>query len=373
MMQFRAASGTGSDWLTACDACIADLRAQPMTANLGFVYASDPLAHAMDHIAERLKDATGIDLWVGTGGSGVCTGGRGVFDNGAIVALAATLPPEGFRVFDGIGKQGIAQHQPMANGQPANFGIVHGDPRQSKIPAMIEQLGQETSAFLVGGLTSAVGNGAMQLAGKPTEGGLSGVFMSDDVPMITGLTQGCTPIGPTHEITATDGPWIEALDDQPALDVLKRDVGPILAKNPDRMAGFILAARPQETDGMSDYLVRELGDIDPFRQMIMVGDDLRRGDPLCFVKRDPEGARADLRRLTADLRKRADGRPILGALYHSCLARGRHIFGTDSTELFMIEEELGQIPLAGLFTNGEIFRNQLYGYSGVLTLFLSRK
>ncbi|MGI9492533.1 MAG: FIST N-terminal domain-containing protein, partial [Geminicoccaceae bacterium] len=257
MIEFQSASGTGSDWLTACDACIAELKAQSITANLGFVYASGPLAHALDLIAERLKDATGIDLWVGSGGVGVCAGSRGVFDDGAVVALAATLPRDEFQVFDSIFDERDQQRRLTANGNPARFGVVHGDPRQTKIPLMIEQLSRNTSAFLVGGLTSAVGNGAMQIAGGPTEGGLSGVLISDDIPMITGLTQGCTPIGPTREITAMDGPWIEALDSEPALEVLKRDVGPILAKNPERMAGFILAARSGGQGSEGDYLVRD--------------------------------------------------------------------------------------------------------------------
>lgn len=370
MTEFQAASGTGSDWLTACNACIADFSEPLANANLGFVYASDPLAHAMDLIADRLREATGIDLWVGTGGSGVCTNGRAVFESGAIVALATTLPPGGFQVFDGCFELDDDRRHLMANGLTTRFAIVHGDPRQIKTPAMIEQLSQEADAFLVGGLTSAVGNGAMQLAGKPTEGGLSGVLMSNKVPMITGLTQGCTPIGPMREITAIDGPWIKTLDGEPALAMLKSDVGPVLAKNPERMAGFILAARSHGEP--SGYLVRGLAESDPIRQWIMVNDDFRPGDHLCFVKRDPEAAKADLKRLTADLRKRAGDKAIMGALYHSCMARGQHMFGSDSSELSMIEEELGAVPLAGLFTNGEIFNNQLYGYSGVLTLFLGK-
>jgi len=370
MTEFRAASGTGPDWVTACDACIAEIRQAPLSANLGFLYASDPFAHALDMIAERLREATGIKLWVGTGGRGVCTTGHSAFEQGMIVVLAAALQPGSFQVFDGIlTRDGNRQHVTI-NGHPANFGIVHGDPRHIKTPLMIEQLSLESDAFLIGGLTSAISNGAMQIAGHPTEGGLSGVFMSADVPLVTGLSQGCTPIGPAREITATDGPWIEAFDHEPALQVLKRDIGPLLAKNLDRTAGFILAARSQPNSEQNDYLVREIVEIDPFRQSIMVGDDLRRGDRLGFVKRDPEAAQADLRRLAGDLRRRAEGRPILGALYHSCLERGRHMFGTDSMELRMIEEELGKIPLAGFFTNGEIYRNQLYGYAGILTLFL---
>jgi small ligand-binding sensory domain FIST len=36
----------------------------------------------------------------------------------------------------------------------------------------------------------------------------------------------------------------------------------------------------------------------------------------------------------------------------------------------MIEAALGPVPLVGFFTNGEIYRDRLYGYTGVLTLFL---
>jgi small ligand-binding sensory domain FIST len=71
-----------------------------------------------------------------------------------------------------------------------------------------------------------------------------------------------------------------------------------------------------------------------------------------------------------DLAARAAGRPIRGALYHTCVARGVHMFGPDSAELRMIEAALGPIPLAGFFTNGEIYRDRLYAYTGVLTLFL---
>lgn len=371
MTAFQAASGSGQDWQSACEATVAGLKNLSPAANLGFVYASDPLAHVLDLIAGRLRDATGIQSWVGTGGSGICTNALGDVDEGTVAVLTTSLPSEGFHVFDGLADHGGGEAIAPVNGRPARLGIVHGDPRQTKTPAMIEQLGEETGAFLVGGLTSASGNGAMQIAGRPTEGGLSGVLITADVPVITGLTQGCTPIGPAREVTSTDGPWIATIDGRPALDVLKEDVGPILARNLDRIVGFILAARPQNNGDENDYLVRDLGGVDPLRHFIMVGDDLRRGDLLCFVKRDPEGARADLRRLAADLRRRAEGRTIQGALYHSCIARGRHMFGTDSAELFMIEEELGKVPLAGFFTNGEIYRDRLYGYSGVLTLFLA--
>jgi small ligand-binding sensory domain FIST len=116
--------------------------------------------------------------------------------------------------------------------------------------------------------------------------------------------------------------------------------------------------------------VRNLLAIDLRRAAIAVGELLRPRDRIMFVKRDGTEAQADLRRMLDDLRRRTAGRPIRGALYHSCVARGPHMFGPGSAELKMIERALGPVPLAGFFTNGEIFRDRLYSYSGVLTLFL---
>ena len=120
----------------------------------------------------------------------------------------------------------------------------------------------------------------------------------------------------------------------------------------------------------ADYVVRPLLAIDARRGIIGLGAELRRGDPLLFVKRDGSAAQADLRRMLDDLRRRFDGRRIRGALYHTCVARGANMFGPDSAELKMIEAALGPVPLAGFFTNGEIYHDRLYGFTGVLTLFL---
>jgi small ligand-binding sensory domain FIST len=36
----------------------------------------------------------------------------------------------------------------------------------------------------------------------------------------------------------------------------------------------------------------------------------------------------------------------------------------------MVRDALGDFPLAGFFANGEICNERLYGYTGVLALFL---
>jgi small ligand-binding sensory domain FIST len=63
------------------------------------------------------------------------------------------------------------------------------------------------------------------------------------------------------------------------------------------------------------------------------------------------------------------GKRIAGAVYVSCTGRGGPHFGGPSAELQIIRHALGDVPLVGFFAAGEIGRKQLYGYTGVLTVF----
>ncbi|MHB8264580.1 MAG: FIST C-terminal domain-containing protein, partial [Acidithiobacillus ferrivorans] len=78
----------------------------------------------------------------------------------------------------------------------------------------------------------------------------------------------------------------------------------------------------------------------------------------------------DLERMLTEITRLVGGRRIRGGLYFSCLGRGEGLFGPDSMELRIIQERLGDFPLVGFFANGEISHDKIYGYTGVLTLFL---
>ncbi len=117
-------------------------------------------------------------------------------------------------------------------------------------------------------------------------------------------------------------------------------------------------------------MVRNLIGIDLGQKLLAIGEHLTPGEEIMFCRRDGNTAREDMLRMLRDLKARAQGRQIRGGVYYSCLGRGRYQFGEDSEELKMIAEEHGDFPLVGFFANGEIFHNRLYGYTGVLTLFL---
>ncbi|MDH3900156.1 MAG: FIST C-terminal domain-containing protein, partial [Gammaproteobacteria bacterium] len=255
--------------------------------------------------------------------------------------------------------------------QGVHFGIVHGDPRNSHMPQIIESLSAELNpGFLVGGLTSA--NDAvnqLQIAGDPCQDGLSGVLMSAEIPVITGLTQGCTPLDNKHTVTRCERNILVELDGRPALDVFREDIGEVLSKDLSKVAGYIFAGLPITGSDTGDYLVRNLIGIDPDQKLLAIGDYVEENDSIMFCRRDGETAREDMLRMLRDLGNRAQGE-IRGGVYYTCLGRGRYQFGEDSEELRMIRDELGDFPLVGFFANGEISHNHLYGYTGVLTLFL---
>ncbi|MGH6660089.1 MAG: FIST signal transduction protein, partial [Rhodospirillales bacterium] len=232
----------------------------------------------------------------------------------------------------------------------------------------VEGLALATSGFLVGGLTSSRGP-QHQLAGRVVKGGMSGVLFAPGVEVATGLSQGCVPLGGSHAITKCMENVVMALDGERALDVLKSDMGELLARDLARAAGYIHAAFPVEGSDTGDYLVRNLIGIDPARGWLAVGTEIRAGDRVMFVRRDPKSAIDDLTRMVGNLKSRLPG-PPRGGVYFSCVARGPNMFGKEGDEMALIRGLLGDVPLVGFYCNGEISNNRLYGYTGVLALFL---
>ncbi len=368
---FAYAHVSAPDWRSACDAAAAALGSVPAGGALGFLYGHHALAADMDRIVDELRHRTGVPHWVGTVGMGVCSTGREVYDEPSLAVLATDIPAVAFQLLpstaDGVDDT-LAASAAWRERHDARFAVVHGDPSNPRIAGLIEALADGLgNGYLVGGLSSSEGM-QVQVADAAAGGGLSGVLFGAEVAVATGLSQGCSLIGRKHQITQCDRNILVQLDDRPALDVLKADIGEVLARDLQRIGGYIFAALPVSGSDTGDYLVRNLLGIDPEQGLVAIGELLERGATLQFAKRDALTARADLEQMIGKLNARLPG-PPKGALYHSCLGRGRHLFGDDSAELQLVREHLGDIPLVGFYANGEISHRRLYGYTGVLTVF----
>jgi small ligand-binding sensory domain FIST len=372
MNTFALAHASHTDWETAVDDCLSQL-ADTTGANTGFLYLGDIFVSHLDDILKRLRDKTGASHWTGSLSVAPIANATAYFEKPAIVVMLAQfpehamhkLPPVRIDVDDDIDagtQQWIETNHPY-------MAIVHGDPHNPRIPRLLGELSEHLGgAFLAGGLTSSR-NINYQLNDEFIDQCLSGLLFSPEVPVLSALTQGCSPIGPVHTVTAVERNIISRIDDRGALDVFKEDIGEILSRDLERVGGYIFVGIPVAGSDTMDYTIRNLVGIDPENELLAVGDMMMEGDQLMFCKRDTQTAIDDMQRMLDRLKQMLGNKTIRGGLYFTCLGRGPNMFGDEHTELAMIHDTLGEFPLTGFYANGEISHDRLYGFTGVLTLF----
>lgn len=364
---FATAHAQADHWGLAAKSCLEGISAALPAANIGILYASEGFAGDLSSILTFLRETTRIEVWVGAVAPGVIEGEAELYEGGALAVMVGGLPKGSFRCFSGLDvaacKASLAEW-PIARGSA--LALVHGDPRNPGLPALVHGMATEIG-FLAGGLISA-SVAPSQVADSVVSGGLSGLVLGEAVPVVVGLTQGCVPLGPIHTVTEAFEGVLMGLDGRPALDVLKDEVGELIARDLKRAAGYIHVALPVAGSDTGDYLVRALLGLDPRQGWLAVGDRIEVGQRLMFVRRDPNSARADMRRMLADVKRRLAGRAPRAAFYATCIGRGRHMFGADGIETAMIPAALGPLPLIGFFANGEISGERLYGFTGILTV-----
>lgn len=336
------------------------------TPTLGFVYGTDMLAAQFEAAIDRLRRGTGIDTWIGTVGMGVMAGAHAAFETPALAVMTAAFPVDSTRLIEPAAAGLPADLAAWSAARGGGVAVAHGDARDGDLADRLDDLSGLAGCFVVGGL----GSSRVRLrhsAGRVGTGPLSGVVLAPELVAAVGLTQGCSPLGTgRHLISKAEGGLIEKLDDRPALEVLQLDLERLPLQARERAARRLHAALPIAGRGESDYLVRDLVGIDPANGTIAIAGEAEPGRELIFVRRDLEGATADLRRMAS--RARAAAPAARAALYFSCIARGPHLFPGLDGELDVLRAEIGDIPLAGLFCDGEIFDARLYGYTGVLAL-----
>lgn len=399
MPAFLIGHATHPDWRAALALAAAQVEARRAAhdssdagpLSLGFVYFTDHYApHAAALLADLRQRWPGV-AWVGSVGVGVCAGAAEYIDEPALALMLAALPAGRFEVFSGARK--LRRITPYS-------ALVHADPATPDLQELITEMSDRTdSGYLFGGLASSRA-ATHHIAEGVWQGGLSGVAFTQEVSLISRVTQGCQPVGPTRTITACERHIVTELDGEPALPCLLRDLGLDALDDPraalPRLRATLVGlddaadgSLPRHGQFGADTRVRHLVGLDPGRHAFAVADLVQTGMRLAFCQRDVQAARRDLVRICSEIRDElepqddplsgtapAPARRLLGAVYVSCTGRGGPHFGGPSAELKTIQHALGggqgdseELPLVGFFAAGEIARHHLYGYTGVLTVF----
>ncbi len=372
MKQFLHAHSANKLTKELLDDCVKQLGDIPPEATFGFIYLSDLLLEETEYILNQLKLRTGINHWVGSVGMGLIASEQEYYDLPAIVLMIADFNENDFHVLPNFTENTEPLKDELLNwcdNNDFNVGLIHGDPNSPVVQPLIHQLGKDIpGSFLVGGISSSHGP-TLQIADHALHGGISGVLFSQQIPILSNLSQGCTPIGPRHRVTDSDKNIAYMLDNKPALDVLTDDTGEVIARDWEQAADYIFAGLVNKNSDTEDYTIRQLIGVDLDNKFIAIADYLENDQEIIFCRRDGNSALEDMRRMLLQLKSRLNT-PIKGAVYISCMGRGREQFGSNSEEARLIHSVLGSFPLVGFFANGEIHKNLLYGFTGVLTLFV---
>jgi len=401
----------------AANLALAQVRAQmalhgyAANPTLGLLYITDHYAaHAQEILAHLSAELPTVTDWAGTVGVGIASNNVEYVDEPALALMLCELPSDQYRVFSGVAPLGMTFN--------AHTALVHADAHTADLTELIDELAARTeSGYLFGGLSSsrgvslqfaAAGDGNVKGQGAATgvfSGGLSGVAFGPDVHLVSRVTQGAQPLGRAHQVTAADRNVVLTLDGQPALEVLLRELNVSLDEPRQALQAIreTLAGLTESVtnDGPAitrtgnfgaDVLVRHIIGLDPGRGGVALASLVHEGMTLAFCQRHVQAARADLMRICAEIREELEpqeqaletaaalsgadaeaaphpARGIAGAIYVSCAGRGGAHFGGPSAELQIVRRALGDVPLVGFFAGGEIARNHLYGYTGVLTVF----
>src|SRR5450830_416350 len=333
MSLFPHGHATHPQWRMAAGLVLAQLRAQmalPGSAHnptLGLLYITDHYAAEAQDLLDFLSaELPEINDWAGTVGIGVAANNAEYFDEPALSLMLCDIPAHQYRVFSGVA--------PLGLGFQAHTALVHADAGTPDVAELIAEMAARTdTGYLFGGL-AASRHGSVQFAvggdgnirghGAARgvfRGGLSGVAFTEEVSLISRVTQGCLPVAPVHEVTAADGHVVLALDGEPALVVLLRDLrvtldldgpqrSPALQQALEVLRSTLVGLSAAGDDSLdrhgrfgTDVLVRHIIGLDPARQGVAVAQPLQVGMRLAFCRRDVQAARADLMRICAEIRE----------------------------------------------------------------------
>ncbi len=367
-----AAITRGEDWQEALESAIRDAgvdSAEAGAADLVLMFASADYGEHLPDMVRRARSATGAGLLAGCSGQGIIGPEREIEGEPAVSLMALRLPgatlkacylsqndlevvdgPEGWRQRTGV--------QP----EDVNAWIMLADPFHLDVESLLGGFAESYPGVpIVGGLASAASHPHQTFVfmdGEVRDEGAVAVALGGAYTIQTVVSQGCDPIGEPWIITAAKGSVIETISQRPAYEVLAETVRALPPDKQQRAARNLLIGLAmdeyKESFGRGDFLIRGLMGADPKSGAIAVGARPRVGQTIQFQIRDATAADEDLRQLLGQARETlGDVRPA-GAILCSCNGRGEGLFGFPDHDARTVAQQLGAVPLAGFFCNGEI-------------------
>ena len=381
-----AVTTTGSDWRQALDQALAGFERN--VPGLAFLFASYHYAEAYGDIVEHVGRLLGPEILLGCSGQGDIGTGREIEDEAAISLMALDLPGADLTVVRLNQRDFASTHGPagwirrMGIEPPAvNAWVVLADPFTFDVSALIDALGLAYPGVpVLGGMASAQPGqrGTRLYSGNEvlSEGALV-LAVGGGWTVHAVVSQGAEPIGQAWTVTAAEGNVIKTIAGRPALEVLVETIGKVPPAARERVSQNLLVglAMDEYRDEFKrgDFLISNFMGADRATGAIGVGAEVRVGQTVQFQFRDAAAADDELRVMLAGAHETL-GSTAAGALLCSCNGRGAGLFGAPDHDATAVAGRFGQLPVAGLFCNGEIGpvggKNFVHGFTASIAFFV---
>ncbi len=344
-------------------------------------------AHFVDEtrpIVQRLLKGLNPQVMIGCTAEGVIGPDEEIENDAAIAVIAGQLPgvsidpfvvqpvrwtrtlsdAEEFRYF--IGAQADTQ-----------LFILLADPFSTPVNDLLTAFNRFYPGIpMAGGMASAAmrsGGNRLFINDQILDGGVVGVSLSGPFESEVLVSQGCRPIWRPFTVEGCKENVIFNLEGQPPLAWIEELVPELPDEDRSLLQHGLFIGRAinpkQENFGRGDFIIRSVVGVDQRTGAMAVGDHVRRGEKIQFHLRDAATAEEDLEMMLLPQMFRE---PPSGALLFSCNGRGTRLYDHPNGDVTIIQQNLGEIDLAGLFCAGEIGpvggKNFLHGHTASLVL-----
>ena len=189
------------------------------------------------------------------------------------------------------------------------------------------------------------------------------------------IAQGCRPIGEPMLVTDCDGHRIFGLGGRIPGEIVRElhDSLDTHDRNLFRHSLFLgIEMRDQREYRPGDFLIRDIVGLDGDSGMLAVAAAVRPWQAVQFHLRDARASSEDLDQQLSRYAAAARDTAPAAALLFSCLGRGEQLYGSSGHDSGLYRERVADVPVTGLFCNGEIGpvsrRTFLHGYTSVFAV-----
>jgi small ligand-binding sensory domain FIST len=398
-LRFASALSRSTDPLEAANEIVRQLRPQLGDArpHLALAFFSGYSPNAASHLAEALTASIEAGISLGCNAESVIAREIEIENEPAVSVIAAILPDVELSAFaisandwPEVMADPDAFKQRVAGGiDPALF-IMLGDPYLSPTDDVLDLFNTAFEGIpVIGGMASLPLEASnapegespasnllfLHQQGKAVQTGAAvGVCIGGAVEVDVIVSQGCRPVGPLFTITEAQQNMLMSLEGQPPMQLLQQVFEELSDADRELIRNGVYLGRAidpeQEELGRGDFLVRGVMGADPKHGYLAVGDFINNGERVQFHLRDADTATEDLEMM---LLPQSLLDPPAGAFIFSCNGRGTRMYDHPNGDISVVQNILGNVPIAGFFCAGEIGpvggKNFFHGQTASMVIF----